>query len=274
MNKSTQKNKKDPIKFCPNCQNHLKKINENGNKYLFCKYCSYKEYSCYETKKSVNMDGRKIEFYCVSVPDFPYDLWNHQKLALQKWKECNRKGIAEMATATGKTLLGIAVKKLDEGIDIKDAEILLNVDYHNNMLQLIQRTGRIVRKCGNKSPLFIHYVVPIEEQSIRLIDKMNEIIALDNKLDEKNEEIDSDKDNRLIDSNNTNITETDKVKNQIDIRAPHGNLKNKNEDVNSSIKEQSKKQKNYICPACSKKYTDLKELTIHFNIRKQKRCDE
>ncbi len=52
----------------------------------------------------------------------------------------------------------IAPKMLDEGIDIPDAEIGINVAASKTELQLIQRLGRILRNRPNKQPIFHHFV--------------------------------------------------------------------------------------------------------------------
>jgi len=52
----------------------------------------------------------------------------------------------------------IGAKMLDEGIDIPDAEVGINVASSKTRLQLIQRLGRILRKFENKKPIFHHYV--------------------------------------------------------------------------------------------------------------------
>ncbi|WP_209629637.1 HEAT repeat domain-containing protein [Methanofollis sp. W23] len=52
----------------------------------------------------------------------------------------------------------IAPKMLDEGIDIPDAEVGINVASSKTKLQLIQRLGRILRNRPNKRPVFHHFV--------------------------------------------------------------------------------------------------------------------
>jgi len=57
----------------------------------------------------------------------------------------------------------VGAKMLDEGIDIPDAEIGLNVAASKTKIQLVQRLGRILRKYGEKRPIFHHFVgVPTE----------------------------------------------------------------------------------------------------------------
>lgn len=51
----------------------------------------------------------------------------------------------------------IGANILNEGIDIPDAEIGINVSSSKTRLELIQRIGRVIRKKGNKVPHFHHY---------------------------------------------------------------------------------------------------------------------
>ncbi|MDK2831383.1 MAG: hypothetical protein PWQ75_1135 [Methanolobus sp.] len=52
----------------------------------------------------------------------------------------------------------IAPKMLDEGINIPDAEIGINISSAKTKLQLVQRMGRILRKGTDKKPVFHHFV--------------------------------------------------------------------------------------------------------------------
>ncbi len=52
----------------------------------------------------------------------------------------------------------IAPRMLDEGIDVPDAEIGINVASAKTQLQLVQRMGRILRKRSGKQPVFHHFV--------------------------------------------------------------------------------------------------------------------
>lgn len=64
---------------------------------------------------------------------------------LDKFKKCNS-GVL------------IAPKMLDEGIDIPEAEIGINVSSSKTKLQLVQRMGRILRNTPGKKPVFHHFV--------------------------------------------------------------------------------------------------------------------
>lgn len=52
----------------------------------------------------------------------------------------------------------IAPKMLDEGIDLPDVDVGINVASSKTELQLIQRLGRILRNCPGKKPVFHHFV--------------------------------------------------------------------------------------------------------------------
>lgn len=52
----------------------------------------------------------------------------------------------------------IGARMLDEGIDIPDAEIGINVSSSKTRLQLVQRMGRILRMQKGKRPVFYHYI--------------------------------------------------------------------------------------------------------------------
>lgn len=65
---------------------------------------------------------------------------------------------ALQAFRSGQNGVLIAPKMLDEGVDIPDAEIGINVASSKTKLQLIQRLGRILRNRPNKRPVFHHFV--------------------------------------------------------------------------------------------------------------------
>ncbi|MFC5133542.1 ATP-dependent helicase [Halorubrum sp. CBA1125] len=52
----------------------------------------------------------------------------------------------------------IAPKLLDEGIDVPDAEVGINVSGTKTKLQLVQRMGRVLRRHGDQEPHFHHFV--------------------------------------------------------------------------------------------------------------------
>lgn len=77
----------------------------------------------------------------------------------------------------------VAAKMLDEGIDIPDAEIAVNVAASKTRLQLIQRMGRILRrdpKNPDKQPIFHHLVaVP---RALDRIEYEDDRLLLDNDI--------------------------------------------------------------------------------------------
>lgn len=64
----------------------------------------------------------------------------------------------------------IAPKLLDEGIDVPDAEIGINVAGTKTKLQLVQRMGRILRKHGDQEPTFHHFVAMPDDNYIEGLD--------------------------------------------------------------------------------------------------------
>jgi superfamily II DNA or RNA helicase len=64
----------------------------------------------------------------------------------------------------------IGARMLDEGIDIPDAEIGINVSSSKTRLQLIQRMGRVLRMKEGKKPVFHHYIAIPEQNSYVNVD--------------------------------------------------------------------------------------------------------
>lgn len=88
----------------------------------------------------------------------------HSKLASSSKK--NTKLVQRNIDGFAKAQNGVLVspRLLDEGIDVPDAEVGINVAGTKTQLQLVQRMGRILRKHGDKKPHFHHYIsVPDEE---------------------------------------------------------------------------------------------------------------
>ncbi len=78
----------------------------------------------------------------------------------------------------------VAPKMLDEGIDVPDAEVGINVASSKTKLQLIQRIGRILRKKSGKKPVFHHFVaIPSEKEFILQEDGLNYLEELSWVLD-------------------------------------------------------------------------------------------
>ncbi|MCS3923608.1 DEAD/DEAH box helicase family protein [Methanosalsum natronophilum] len=76
-------------------------------------------------------------------------------VAHSKMKDANRSILEFKRSASG---ILIGAKMLDEGIDIPDAEIGINVSSTESKLQLVQRLGRVLRKKDNKNPIFHHFI--------------------------------------------------------------------------------------------------------------------
>jgi len=155
----------------------------------------------------------------------------------------------------------IAVRKLDEGIDIKDAEVAFNVSYHNTMLQLVQRTGRIIRKHPDKKPLFIHYVVDVDLGSQYIIDRINNLIK-GRSLPDINENIATE----VMEPVHTNIINQDR--NRIQKQLPTTNEDNKTNQANNG--QSNLNISSFRCPKCNAEFVNFEEAKIHFN---QKRCN-
>ena len=64
----------------------------------------------------------------------------------------------------------IAPKLLDEGIDVPDAEVGINVAGTKTKLQLVQRMGRVLRKHADQQPQFHHFVAVPDEHHIEGLD--------------------------------------------------------------------------------------------------------
>lgn len=67
-----------------------------------------------------------------------------------------RRSLNAFRTCTAGVL--IAPRMLDEGIDVPDAEIGINVASAKTKLQFVQRMGRILRRRPDKKPVFHHFV--------------------------------------------------------------------------------------------------------------------
>lgn len=64
----------------------------------------------------------------------------------------------------------IAPKLLDEGIDVPDAEVGINVAGTKTKLQLVQRMGRVLRKHADQEPHFHHFVAVPDDNHIKGLD--------------------------------------------------------------------------------------------------------
>jgi len=64
----------------------------------------------------------------------------------------------------------ISPKMLDEGIDVPDAEVGINVAGTKTKLQLVQRMGRVLRKHGEQRPHFHHFISMPDENYVPGLD--------------------------------------------------------------------------------------------------------
>jgi superfamily II DNA or RNA helicase len=64
----------------------------------------------------------------------------------------------------------ISPKMLDEGIDVPDAEVGINVAGTKTKLQLVQRMGRVLRKHGDQRPHFHHFIAMPDEDFVPGLD--------------------------------------------------------------------------------------------------------
>lgn len=56
----------------------------------------------------------------------------------------------------------VGVQMLDEGVDVPDADVAINVAAEKTQKQLVQRQGRILRRGGRYVPVFHHFVIDRE----------------------------------------------------------------------------------------------------------------
>lgn len=94
----------------------------------------------------------------------------HSKLAssTKKKDQLVRQQIDGFARADHGVL--VAPKLLDEGIDVPDAEVGINVAGTKTKLQLVQRMGRVLHKHGDQRPHFHHYVAVPDDQFLDGLD--------------------------------------------------------------------------------------------------------
>ena len=96
---------------------------------------------------------------------------NHRNVFVihSKIQEDPIKVVNEFRKVQNGILLG--VEMLNEGIDIPNADVGINVAFTKTQLQLVQRMGRVLRKDENKKPKFFHFVaVPDRSSFIEEID--------------------------------------------------------------------------------------------------------
>lgn len=94
----------------------------------------------------------------------------HSELAssLTKKDEIVRQNIDGFASVDHGVL--VSPRLLDEGIDVPDAEVGINVAGTKTKLQLVQRMGRVLRKHGDQKPHFHHFIALPDERYLDGID--------------------------------------------------------------------------------------------------------
>ncbi|WP_435126025.1 DEAD/DEAH box helicase [Halobaculum sp. D14] len=111
----------------------------------------------------------EIEDRLADVSENVFAVHSEVAASNKKKNKIVRKRIDAFQDATNGVL--VAPKLLDEGIDVPDAEVGINVAGTKTELQLIQRMGRVLRKHGNQEPHFHHYVaVPEGEDHLEGVD--------------------------------------------------------------------------------------------------------
>lgn len=103
-----------------------------------------------------------------SVTDSVFVVHSEIASSTRKKDELVRKRIDRFAACDHGVL--IAPKLLDEGIDVPDAEIGINVASTRTKLQLVQRMGRILRRHEDQRPLFHHFVAVPDEHYLKGLD--------------------------------------------------------------------------------------------------------
>jgi superfamily II DNA or RNA helicase len=118
---------------------------------------------------TMNIDMvEEIESQLSRVCDDVYAVHSKVESSSTKKDRTVRKRIDRFKAADNGVL--IAPKLLDEGIDVPDAEVGINVAGTKTELQLIQRMGRILRRHADQRPHFHHYVAVPEDQHLDGID--------------------------------------------------------------------------------------------------------
>jgi superfamily II DNA or RNA helicase len=110
----------------------------------------------------------EIEDRLSPVCDDVYAVHSQVESSTKKKDKTVRNRIDQFTDADNGVL--VAPKLLDEGVDVPDAEVGINVAGTKTELQLIQRMGRILRKHADQRPHFHHYVAVPEDQHLDGVD--------------------------------------------------------------------------------------------------------
>lgn len=118
---------------------------------------------------TMNIDMvEEIETALSEICDDVYAVHSEVAASNAKKDRIVRQRIDEFKDADNGVL--IAPKLLDEGIDVPDAEVGINVAGTKTELQLIQRMGRILRRHADQKPHFHHYVAVPEDNHLDGVD--------------------------------------------------------------------------------------------------------
>lgn len=103
-----------------------------------------------------------------AVTDDVYRAHSQLETSSRKNNERVQRNIDAFANCDNGVL--VSPKMLDEGIDVPDAEVGINVAGTKTKLQLVQRMGRVLRKHGDQRPHFHHFIAIPDENYIAGLD--------------------------------------------------------------------------------------------------------
>lgn len=102
------------------------------------------------------------------VSDHVYRAHSQLETSSKKNNETVQRNINKFGKCENGVL--VSPKMLDEGIDVPDAEVGINVAGTKTKLQLVQRMGRVLRKHGDQRPHFHHFIAMPDENYIEGLD--------------------------------------------------------------------------------------------------------
>ena len=102
------------------------------------------------------------------VSDHVYRAHSQLETSSKKNNETVQRNINKFGKCENGVL--VSPKMLDEGIDVPDAEVGINVAGTKTKLQLVQRMGRVLRKHGDQRPHFHHFIAMPDENYIAGLD--------------------------------------------------------------------------------------------------------
>jgi len=102
------------------------------------------------------------------VSDHVYRAHSQLETSSKKNNETVQRNINKFGKCENGVL--VSPKMLDEGIDVPDAEVGINVAGTKTKLQLVQRMGRVLRKHGDQRPHFHHFIAMPDENYLAGLD--------------------------------------------------------------------------------------------------------